>query len=141
MWIASRIGVIALTILLLGCGSSKGVSQETPAQITQLTGPTTPLDNLSQTSVNTTVDIVGKVKKHAPLLDSWLYQITDDTTEIWIMSTETPPEIGVSVRIRGVIQYEQILIDGTDIGEHYLQEASRAILDSPNDAIDTQEQS
>ncbi|NER83910.1 MAG: hypothetical protein F6K42_31080, partial [Leptolyngbya sp. SIO1D8] len=83
---------------------------------------------LSQASVNTTIYVEGEVQQHAPLIENWLYQIADETNRLWVMSSDTPPEVGDIVRVRGVVRYEPILIGEADRGEYYLQETSRSSL-------------
>ncbi|MEL6383373.1 MAG: hypothetical protein AAFQ89_13155 [Cyanobacteria bacterium J06626_18] len=120
----------------MGCSASQAPNaSETaprvhlPQAIAQLTQPTTPLQDLSDNSVDKTINVEGQVQQHAPLLEGWLYQVADDTDTIWIATATAPPAIGESVRVRGVVQYQQILIGGADIGEYYLQEAAREVRD------------
>ncbi|MBE7380338.1 MAG: hypothetical protein F6J95_002870 [Leptolyngbya sp. SIO1E4] len=141
MWIAGRTGVMGLAVLLMSCNNPQAASPQralprvhVPHAIAQLGQPTTALQDLSQASVNTTIYVEGAVQQHAPLLDSWLYQITDDTGDIWIMTSETPPAVGEAVKIQGVVRYEPILIGGNDQGEYYLQETSRSVVEDPDRA-------
>ena len=134
MWIAIRTSAITCATLLIGCSGTPvpTVSEATPRVhfpnvLARLTQPATDLQDLSPNSVNETVYVEGEVQQHAPLLDSWLYQIADSTAAIWVASSTPPPAIGSSVRVQGIVRYEEILIDSADIGEYYLQEASRVV--------------
>jgi len=133
----------AIALLLIGCASSQPFPTEgessrvrIPSAIAQFAHPPTALQDLSQAAVNTTVQIEGTVQAQAPLLDRWLYQITDSTGELWVMSTAAPPAVGETVRVQGVVRYEPILIGGTDQGDYYLEAESHTVIEpkEPEDA-------
>lgn len=142
----SRKSVFLLAVVCLGCAASQVPNtSETaprvhlPRAIAQLTQPTTALQDISENSVNQAINVEGQVQQHAPLVEGWLYQVADDTATIWITTAIAPPAIGESVRIRGVVQYQQILIGDADIGEYYLQEAAREVRDPAEEAGDEAE--
>ncbi|NER79104.1 MAG: hypothetical protein F6K42_05895 [Leptolyngbya sp. SIO1D8] len=92
--ITRQVGAISFAVLLMGCQSptDQSAQQElpkvhVPQAITQLARPTTPLQELSQASVNTTIYVEGEVQQHAPLIENWLYQIADETNRLWVMSS------------------------------------------------------
>lgn len=134
-WIAAKISSLTLVALLLGCSAppearSQGevpLRRHLPQTIAQLTQPITPIGDLTSTTVNKTVSVIGEVQHQAPLLDNWLYQVSDDTGTLWVMSPEEPPEPGTQVRVRGVLRYEAIVVGDQDLGDYYLQESSRSI--------------
>ena len=130
-----RTSVLTFVMLLMGCSSAQvpASSEATPRVhfpnvLARLTQPTKKLQDLSSDLIDEAVHVEGEVQQHAPLLDSWLYQIADNTAAIWVASSNPPPTIGASVRIRGIVRYEQILIGSTDVGEYYLEEASRVVM-------------
>jgi len=71
----------------------------------------------------------GRVEQHLPLLGQGLYQLIDDSGEIWVVSADSPPAVGEFVTIRAVIHYESILMQGQEIGEHYAEEVERLARD------------
>lgn len=135
MRVAIRTSLAATTCLLLGCsGSTAGDPQSTtqgniPEAIAQLARPTTDLQDLTTVPLETVVQVEGKVQKHAPLLSQGLYQVADDTSTVWVVSNDGAPEVGSTLQIQGVVRYEQILLSGNDVGEYYLQETSRTVLE------------
>jgi uncharacterized protein YdeI (BOF family) len=72
-----------------------------------------------------TVYVQGTVQQQAALLEGSLYQLQDSTGSIWVKTTQTPPTIGETIAIKGTLRYKPILVNGTDIGEHYLEEVER----------------
>ena len=139
-WSATRLVQFLLVALALGCSTSQNATVDSdrpkvhfPTALSQLANPTVDLQDLAQTAVNKTVHVEGTVTQQVPLIESSIYQISDKTGTVLVVSSEAPPEIGDAVRVRGVLQYEQIVIDGVDLGEYYLQEKSRSI-NAPDEA-------
>lgn len=135
MRVAIQTSLMATACLLLGCSeSTTGDTQSTtqgniPEAIAQLARPTTDLQDLATVPLETVVQVEGKVQKHAPLLSQSLYQIADDTSTVWVISNDGAPDVGATLQIQGVVRYEQILLSGDDIGEYYLQETARTVLE------------
>jgi hypothetical protein len=134
----ARLGRIGLTVWLLGCSASPGTpagsdrfSLPVPAAISQVVHPQVPLQELPQVPVGETVQVEGTVLQQAPLLESRLYQIADDTGKLWIRTLDPAPEVGATVRVQGLVQYEAIVLNNADIGEYYLQETSRTQIGEP----------
>ncbi|MDB9527602.1 hypothetical protein PN498_16520 [Oscillatoria sp. CS-180] len=126
---------IAVATVLLGCSQPNATAPKEestgihiPSSLAQLTQSTVTIENLSSDQVSQTIQVEGTVLKQAPLLEGVLYQIEDATGQLWILSSESLPDVGASLRVRGVLQYEPIVISGADIGEYYLQEQSRSVL-------------
>lgn len=86
--------------------------------------PVTPIAEVSQNQPSA-VYLAGTVERHLPLVGQGLYQLVDETGAIWVLSREAPPPVGTSIVIRATLQYEQILMQGQDIGQHYAQELER----------------
>lgn len=136
MWQLKTLCRLGLAVFLLGCSNSqaptasdKSTGLHLPSVIGQLNAPALTLQELSSERLNKTVQVEGTVLQQAPLLEGSLYQIEDATGQAWILSPQAPPELGTAVQVRGVIQYEQILVEGIDIGEFYLQEKSRDLIE------------
>ncbi|PSR16877.1 hypothetical protein C8255_15510 [filamentous cyanobacterium CCP3] len=86
--------------------------------------PITPIAEVSQTQPST-VYLAGTVERQLPLVGQGLYELVDESGAIWVLSGEAPPPVGTQIAIRAAIQYEQILLQGQDIGQHYAQELER----------------
>jgi hypothetical protein len=86
--------------------------------------PVTPIAAVGQ-SRRTTVYLAGAVERQLPLVGQGLYQLVDDSGAIWVISSGTPPPVGTVLTVRATIQYEQILLRGQDVGEHYAEELER----------------
>lgn len=96
-----------------------------PLSVTQLAGPPTAIGTLSEQGQNATVLVQGQVRQRAPLATGWLYRVEDESGSIWVRSGEVAPPLEAWVRLEGQLQYRQILVDGIDQGEHYLEEQHR----------------
>lgn len=86
--------------------------------------PVTPIAAASQNR-GATVYLAGTVERQLSLVDQGLYELADDSGSIWVLSAEAPPPVDASVALRATIQYEQILLQGQDIGEYYAEELER----------------
>lgn len=69
-----------------------------------------------------TVYLEGQVRKRVPFLDSSAYLLEDDTGNIWVVTTATPPNEGEPVVIKGQVKYQSIPISGKELGEVYILE-------------------
>ena len=67
----------------------------------------------------------GQVEQRLPLIEQGLYQLSDDTGSIWVVSPTSPPAVGETLKIRAIVRYEPIPMAGQDIGEYYLEELAR----------------
>ncbi|MFQ4139708.1 hypothetical protein PGN35_025690 [Nodosilinea sp. PGN35] len=92
--------------------------------------PVTPIGEAGQ-SRRDTVYLAGTVGRHLPLVGQGLYELSDDSGSIWVLSAAAPPPTGAPLTLRAVIQYEQILLSGQDIGEYYAEELERLPQESP----------
>jgi hypothetical protein len=88
--------------------------------------PVTPIAEVDQHRQGTTY-LEGQVGQLLPLIDQSLYQLTDPSGAIWVVTTAPPPTLGEQVTIRATIHYESILMRGQDIGEHYAEELERMV--------------
>jgi hypothetical protein len=121
-------GLLALCLASasLGCGAlSRPLPQLGMPPVAQLTGPPTAIGALSEQGQRSTVLVQGQVQQRAPLATGWLYRLEDESGSIWVQSSEVAPPLETWVRLEGQLQYRQILVDGVDQGEHYLEEQHR----------------
>ncbi|MBE9139921.1 hypothetical protein IQ254_22445 [Nodosilinea sp. LEGE 07088] len=86
--------------------------------------PVTPIAEASQSGA-ATVYLAGTVERQLPLVGQGLYQLVDDSGAIWVVSPIEPPSVGDAVALRAVMRYEQILLQGQDVGEYYAEELER----------------
>lgn len=92
--------------------------------------PITPIGEASQ-SQRDTIYLAGTAGRQLPLVGQGLYELTDDSGSIWVLSAAAPPPQGEPVTLRAAIRYEQILLRGQDIGEYYVEELERLPQESP----------
>ena len=141
MWQLTKLSKLISVALMLGCSQSPDTiaGEIAPAEhfsssIAQLIRPKLAIEELAPNLINDTVQLEGTVKTHVQLLEGTLYLIEDTTGEIWVLSLDSPPAEGERVRVQGVLQYEEIVVDGTDISEYYLQEESRSQINRSEEA-------
>jgi len=71
------------------------------------------------------VHLSGQVDQHLPLVGQNLYQLTDDSGSVWVLTPNPLPPVGESLKIEATVRYEVIMLQGQDIGEYYVEELSR----------------
>ncbi len=147
--------LLGCTLLSLGACSASDVSVQTPSEVPAARGeqsksdssprlPTIRLANLAATDIGSltadqaedTVTISGTVSQRVPLLEGWLYQVSDDSGSLWVLSDRTSPEVGETATVEGVVRFEEIVVGEIDAGEVYLQEASSRQDSRPDDRPD-----
>ncbi|MDA0265523.1 MAG: hypothetical protein O2890_01505 [Cyanobacteria bacterium] len=132
--------VICLASTSIGCSTLSRQSLPQlglPLPVAQLAGPPIPIGTLSEPDQNSRISVQGQVQQRAPLATGWLYLVEDDSGSIWVRSSEAAPPLGNWVRLEGQLQYRQILVDGTDQGEHYLEEQSRKLIEAETEATES----
>lgn len=68
------------------------------------------------------VTIEGKIVKTVPLLNSQAYQIQDNSSSIWVVvGNKLQFNPGQTVRLQGILKYQNITVEGDDWGEFYLE--------------------
>lgn len=78
----------------------------------------------SNPPISKSVSLQGTVSHTAPMIDQQMYQLKDDSGEIWIL-TKTTVQQGDSVKVRGTVRFASISIDNQEQGEIYIEEHSR----------------
>jgi hypothetical protein len=71
---------------------------------------------------NSTVYLQGTVGDRVPLLSGQVYQLKDDTGEVWVLSDHKTLTSGAKVRIKGRVYLEKIEAEGMDLSEAYVRE-------------------
>lgn len=123
------VGVALVAVTSCGASIDATVGYRLRDRISQWPGlagldPVTPIAEVGQ-SRRATVYLTGTVERHLPLMNQGLYELTDDSGAIWVLSGAAPPPVGTMLTVRATIQYEQILLRGLDIGEYYAEELER----------------
>lgn len=78
----------------------------------------------SNPPINWSVYLQGTVSDTASMINQQLYQLKDNSGEIWVL-TKTAVRQNDSVRIRGTVRFESISINTQEQGEIYIEEQSR----------------
>lgn len=81
-----------------------------------------PIASLMAERADETVAISGTVAEKVAVLDGWLYQVQDESGQIWVLSNQSDPTVGETATVEGVVRYEAIVVDEIDAGEVYLEE-------------------
>jgi hypothetical protein len=69
-----------------------------------------------------TVRLQGIVGDRAPLIDAQVYQLRDATGTIWVLTQRQDVQTGTKVRVKGQVRFQDIQVEGQDLGEPYIQE-------------------
>ncbi|PSB05801.1 hypothetical protein C7B76_30760 [filamentous cyanobacterium CCP2] len=69
----------------------------------------------------------GTVVDRAPMIEAVMYQLQDETGEIWVLSAEPGVERGDRLLVRGTVRFESILIEELELGEAYIEETEREV--------------
>ena len=107
-----------------------------PIRAAQLNAAKTPIATvLAQGVPNSSVtgaEVVfeGKITQVAPLLNGQVYELTDETGKIWVISPLVDLPIGEPVGdrsflVQGVFRYQSIPAGGKEWGEAYVEERER----------------
>ncbi|MEP0796826.1 hypothetical protein NDI44_20130 [Trichocoleus sp. DQ-A3] len=105
---------------LFGCGH---VAQSGLGLFNNRSVPITSISDLQQSyEGNPTVYLEGKVASQAPFVGSGAYELRDATGKIWVFTSQSLPDRGDEVLIKGKVQYQSIPFAGKDLGEVFLQQ-------------------
>lgn len=116
--IRTLLGSIAMAIALASCsvGPSRPCFWGWPGQ--RHTIQTV----LQSQAADCTVSIRGQVGDRAPLIGAQVYQLTDSTGEIWVLTRDPVQPLGETVNVRGIVRVERVLVNGQDRREVYIEE-------------------
>lgn len=138
------LGLSSLALVIWGCSLEGLPSSKTPmgSLIESLAHPTwlrsaKTIQQVTDSNNRNTIQIAGIVQQQIPLLEQWLYQIEDDSGSLWVLTSSLPPSVGTQVTLKAQVQYESILMQGMDIGEHYALELERLNVIDPS-PVETQ---
>lgn len=80
--------------------------------------------------VERSLPLMGTVTQRIAILNGWLYQLDDGTGQVWVVSQQPSPAVGTQVYVDGILRYEAIVINGSDLGDYYLEETQRQLSDT-----------
>ncbi len=100
-----------------GCGNSPEIAPK----------PTTSIETLqaqapSPAGKTTAVYVKGKVGDRAPLLNGTVYELTDATGSIWVLTRAEVPKVGQEVVVKGVVRSQAITLNGQEQQTTYLEQ-------------------
>lgn len=75
-----------------------------------------------------TIFLKGRVSQVAPLIDRGAYQLDDGTGKIWVVTSQTAPQLGEEINLRGKIKFQSLPFAEQELGELYLIELEQLTL-------------
>jgi uncharacterized protein YdeI (BOF family) len=83
----------------------------------------TPIQQLKTKKNNSSVYLQGKIERQVPLLQQQkVYQLSDSTGKIWVLTKQNNVQVKDQVLIKGVLRYKSIPLGGKETGELYVEE-------------------
>ncbi len=132
----ATVSVLLLSGLLLGgCTSPKSTADtELPTASLPSAAPklrltkqaTVPISSVAAGEGDKKVTISGTVAKRVAILGGWLYQVSDNSGSVWVLTTASNPTLGQVATVEGTIRYEAITVGEIDAGDVYLEESAYA---------------
>lgn len=81
-----------------------------------------PIDSLMADREADKVAVSGTVTQRAAILGGWLYEVSDDTGSLWVLTEASDPEVGAIATVEGIVHYESIVVGEINAGSIYLEE-------------------
>ena len=147
----ATVSVLLLSGLLLGgCTSPKSTADTELPTTTSLPSAapklrltkqaTVPISSVAAGEGDKKVTISGTVAKRVAILGGWLYQVSDNSGSVWVLTTASDPTVGQVATVEGTIRYEAIAVGEIDAGDVYLEESaySGAQSDTPEGNVEAQ---
>lgn len=123
-------------LLLGGCASPKSTADSELSTTTSLPSATpklrltkqatVPISSVAASEGDKKVTISGTVAKRVAILGGWLYQVSDNSGSVWVLTTASNPTVGQVATVEGTIRYEAIAVGEIDAGDVYLKESAYA---------------
>ncbi len=85
----------------------------------------TVIAELNKVANRSLIQVQGIVVNVAPFLDGGAYQLQDATGSVWVKTDKPLPKKGVSLSVKGEIQYEGISVGQQQLSESYILEVSQ----------------
>ncbi|MBD2022759.1 hypothetical protein H6F43_21485 [Leptolyngbya sp. FACHB-36] len=102
--------LLSMLIGLVGCNqSSPPPLSLSDANVVQWAVAPTPIaDVQTATKQNATVHLKGRVGNRVPIVGASVYELQDSTGSIWVLSTQSPPNSGDEVFIKGTLRSQRL---------------------------------
>lgn len=119
----SRLGLVALCLSAIGCGTSPNLPVASSNVITMLQ----PGERVKARDVGSkrdqVVQVEGKIKAQAPLAGGQrAYEVQDDSGSVWIVTNRSIPPVGSSVTVSGTVRLQKIDLAGQDQSTVYIEQ-------------------
>ncbi|MGG6293581.1 hypothetical protein ACQ4M4_04070 [Leptolyngbya sp. AN02str] len=87
-------------------------------------GQTIPIRSVLDTQLllGRAVQLQGQVGDRAPLMDGQVYELSDSTGGIWVISPNLDLQSGEMVKIRGRVRLQSVMIEELKLQEVYIEE-------------------
>ncbi|MEB3309625.1 MAG: hypothetical protein VKJ02_05285 [Snowella sp.] len=95
----------------------------------------TAITELNKIAHKSPIQVKGVVVNIAPFLEGGAYQLQDATGSVWVKTDKPLPPKGVSLSVKGELQYEGIAVGQQQLGETYILEISQ----EPQSSVVTRE--
>jgi len=124
----SRLIIVKVVVVLgavfgmVGCAPTSEPSRLRLSMLS-VTGQLRSVEQIARPSqVGKTVYVQGTVGDRIPLVNGLVYQVTDNTGTLWVVSNDNELDAGTQIVLRGKVAYEATPEFGDHIGEIYLWE-------------------
>lgn len=97
----------------------------------------TAIAELNKIANKNVIQVQGIVVNIAPFLEGGAYQLQDATGSVWVKTDKPLPPKGVSLSVKGEVQYEGISVGQQQLGESYILEVAQ----EPQSSVVTQSSS
>ena len=92
--------------------------------------PQISVDRIAQKKTGKVVYLRGKVIHLAPFVDNAAYQLEDNTGAVWVVTADSPPQLGEKLTVKGKIEYQSLSFEGKELGDFYLVEMEKLPIDN-----------
>ena len=121
--------IIPMLIVISGC---QALIDDTLVSLGKEELAITSISKLQKKKSGRTIYVRGKVIHRSPFLGNAAYQLQDDTGSLWVLTSQSLPDKGDEVFIRGKIQRESLLIKEQELGGLYLVELQQLTSETKN---------
>jgi hypothetical protein len=86
-----------------------------------------PIESLStQTKQEDYIYLRGKVTNRAPFLKNGTYEVTDQTGQVWVLTSQPLPPIGETILVKGQLHSEHLSLAGQEKEQLYITEVEKS---------------
>ncbi|MCU0524143.1 MAG: hypothetical protein MUF72_04890 [Elainella sp. Prado103] len=74
---------------------------------------------------NARVSLQGTIGDRAPLIEGQVYELTDSTGSIWVLSPDQTARSGEQVQVQGLVRFQPIELAGQNESTAFIEEQQR----------------